>query len=516
MKAPTEEQARVLVDVLQNTIDYGIFLLDADGHILTWNAGARRINGYSAEEIVGKHFSLLMPPEDIASHKAEYELKVAASEGHYEDQGWRLRKGGTPYWASIVIAPHRDASGRVAGYVKITRDVTERKQAEEAVRRSEERYRTLVDSVRDYAIFLLDANGRVRTWNRGAQEIKGYRTQEIVGEHISRFYSQEDRARGYPQQLLARAASEGRIEDEGWRVRKDGTRFWADVIITAIHAADGRLVGFSKVTRDLTERREAEAERVRLQQEARETSESNRRLEAFSYTVAHDLRAPIRAIAAFAEDIAQDAESQLSPASRELVGRIGRTAETMGILVEDLLNFSRSERGDIHPKRVDLGKIAQHIVSNSLQRREPHRAGELVVEEGLEVWGDPGLLRIVMDNLLGNAWKFTSKKDRYRIEVRKIEGDGATTVVVRDNGIGFPPERANELFEPFRRLHPPADYPGSGVGLSTVARIVDRHGGRVWAESDPGQGATFYFTLPHAGTSRRPLPNVHEAERVEK
>ena len=490
------EDAAAILDAVQKATDHAIFLLDDQGHIRTWNEGARRIKGYEREEIVGKHFSIFYPPEDLLSHKPAYELKVAAAEGRYEEYGWRLRKNGVPFWANVLIVARKGEAGELLGFTKFTRDVTDRKQAEDALRRSEERYRVLVDSVRDYAIFLLDAAGRVRTWNRGAQEIKGYRSAEIVGEHISKFYTAEDKQRGLPKQLLAQAAHEGRVESEGWRVRKDGTRFWADVIITAIHGPDGKLTGFSKVTRDLTERHEGQLERSGLQRQAVESTEANRRLEAFSYTVAHDLKAPIRAVIAFADEIETEPANNLEPASRELLQRIRRTSENMGVLIEDLLNFSRSEKGDIHAEEVDLGKIAAHIHTHTLLRRDPARVGDLVLDGDLRVWGDKGLLRIVMDNLLSNAWKFTSTRPRYRIGIRKIDGDASTTVSVKDNGVGFPIERIDELFEPFKRLHASTEFPGTGVGLSTVQRIVARHGGRVWAESRPGEGATFSFSLP--------------------
>ncbi len=251
----TGELHRLAVEGVQ---DYAIFALDPRGYILSWNAGAERFNGYTADEIIGKHFSIFFPEERIAKGFPEFELREAARTGRFEDEGWRLRKDGTRFWADVVITALRDAGGTLVGFAKVTRDLSERRAAEEALRLSEERFRLLVQSVRDYAIFMLDPEGHIATWNEGAERIKGYRADEIIGRHFSIFYPPERVAEGFPDHELEVAARVGQFEDEDWRVRKDGTRFWANVLITAIRNSEGKLIGFAKVTRDLTERREAE------------------------------------------------------------------------------------------------------------------------------------------------------------------------------------------------------------------------------------------------------------------
>ncbi len=255
--------------------DYAVFLLDRQGNIRTWNAGAERIKGYRAEEIIGRHFSCLYPAEAVSAGWPAHELEVAAVTGRFEDEGWRLRKDGTCFWANVVISALRDPSGKVRGFLKITRDLTDRKQAEEKLRLSEERFRLIVEGIKDYAIFMLDPQGRVATWNAGAQRLKGYSAEEIIGRHFSCLYPAEAVARGWPDEELRRAAADGRIEDEGWRVRKDGSRFWANVVITALHDANGTLRGFAKVTRDLTEHRQAEenARRLAGEEAARKAAE---------------------------------------------------------------------------------------------------------------------------------------------------------------------------------------------------------------------------------------------------
>ncbi|MGK3201759.1 PAS domain-containing sensor histidine kinase [Amycolatopsis sp. MEPSY49] len=250
-----DDRLRLLVRSVQ---DYAIFLLDPEGRIASWNAGAERIKGWTAEEIIGQHFSVFYPPEDVAAGKPAWELETAAREGRLEDEGWRVRKDGTRFWANVVITALFDDKHRLEGFGKVTRDMTERRAAEDALRESEERFRLLVQNVQDYGIFMLDPGGHISSWNAGAERIKGWAAEEIIGQHFSVFYPPEDVAAGKPAWELETAAREGRLEDEGWRVRKDGTRFWANVVITALFDDKHRLQGFGKVTRDMTERRNAE------------------------------------------------------------------------------------------------------------------------------------------------------------------------------------------------------------------------------------------------------------------
>src|SRR6185295_3427334 len=248
----SEEHFRLLVQGVQ---DYAIFMLDPDGRITTWNEGGVRIKGYRAEEIIGKHFSRFYPPEAIKAGWPVHELECAVRDGRFEDEGWRVRKDGTQFWANVVITAIYGANGKHRGFAKITRDLTERKKIEESLRRSDERFRFLVEGVKEYAIFMLSPEGNVATWNAGAEQLKGYGADQIIGQHFSIFYPREAVEAGWPAHELERAAREGRFEDEGWRVRRDGSQFWANVVITAIYDSHGELTGFSKITRDLTERK---------------------------------------------------------------------------------------------------------------------------------------------------------------------------------------------------------------------------------------------------------------------
>ena len=277
----SEERFRLLV---QGVRDYAIFMLDPEGRIGSWNEGAENIEGYKAAEIVGKHFSVFYPEEDLRRGKPAWELEVATRVGRFEDNGWRVRKDGSRFWANVVITPLRDSQGRLYGFGKITRDISDRRQAEEQVRTSEERFRLLVQGVRDYAIFMLDRRGHVSSWNEGAERIKGYKAGEITGRHFSVFYPEEDIHEGKPQRELDQALQAGHFEGEGWRVRKDGSRFWASILITALRDDSGAPYGFSKVTRDITEKRKAqevlEQSNAALEQQIAEKTAAQRNLEA--------------------------------------------------------------------------------------------------------------------------------------------------------------------------------------------------------------------------------------------
>jgi PAS domain S-box-containing protein len=492
-RAPPD--AEIYKTLVESVRDYAIFALDPTGHIATWNPGAERLKGYRENEIVGKHFSIFYPEEDVARGKPAQELIIAEEYGRYEEEGWRIRKDGSRFWASVTITAMRDPHDRrLVGFSKVTRDLTERRQTLETLRQSEERFRLLVEGVRDYAIFMIDVNGRVQSWNQGAQRLKGYRPTEIVGESFEKFYPPEDLAAGKPQRELEIARSEGVYEEEGWRIRKDGTRFWASVIITALRdPRDDRLLGYAKVTRDLTERRRSEESLLQAYAD----------LEAFSYTVSHDLRAPLRAMEQLAEITVHDGGATLDEGSKRNLEAIRASAARASRLVEDLLRFARAGNEDLNRDDVDLAALARSIVG-SLQERSPERQVKLLApEEPVIVDADPALLRVALDNLLANAWKFTRPVASPTIEVGTMRSDrGEPTFFVRDNGVGFDPEKARLLFQPFQRLHREAEFDGTGIGLATVRRIIERHGGRVWAEGKPGAGATIYFTLP-AEASRR-------------
>jgi len=372
-----------------------------------------------------------------------------------------------------------------------------RSRVGEQLRWSEERFRLLAEGVVDHAMFMLDPEGRVVSWNVGAERIKGYRADEILGRHFSCFYPLEEIERRMPRHQLEAASSAGRFEDEGWRIRKDGSRFWANTVITAMRDTSGALRGFVKVTRDLTERKQAE-ERIRelnqdLIRRTAQVESMNQELEAFVHTVSHDLRVPLRHMEGSTRLLLDELAGVNEAAAR--LNNIARSATKLGDLVGDLLAYSQANRVSARMESVDLNKIVDDA-RNNLQLEAGSRRIGWNVATLPAILGDAALLRAVFSNLLSNALKFSRSRDPAIIEIGSYPGEGGESVVfVRDNGVGFDPRFAYRLFGIFQRLHPECEYEGTGIGLATVKRIVERHGGRAWAETTPGQGATFFVSF---------------------
>lgn len=360
----------------------------------------------------------------------------------------------------------------------------------------------MIEAVRDYAIFMLDPSGIVTSWNVGAERLKGYTAREIIGRHFSTFYTQYDRDRDHSAEELKLALEHGRYEEEGWRVRKDGGQFWASVVITAVFDRTGQHIGFGKVTRDMTERKSAEALllqakadlETRVQERTRELQAANSELEAFSYSVSHDLRSPLRALDGFSRILLDTTGDKLDAQQQDYLQRIRAAAKRMGELIDAMLMLARLTNAPIRVQRVDVTAIASELTAE-LARSDANRQVQITIQPGLVADADARLLRITLDNLLRNAWKFTRETAAATIEVGKTDA----AFFVRDNGVGFEPTLAHNLFLPFQRLHNARTYEGTGIGLATVHRIVVRHRGRIWAESSPGAGATFYFTLGALG-----------------
>lgn len=375
----------------------------------------------------------------------------------------------------------------------------ERQQAAaQALRESEELKRLMIESAKDYAIIMLDPVGRVRNWNPGAERIIGYRAEEIIGQHFSCFYPEEKIRDRFPEFELRVAAEKGRFEDEGWRVRKDGSLYWADVVISAMHNAQGKLLGFVKLTRDVTARKEA-TERIQnlneeLQRRADLLETANKELEAFSYSVSHDLRAPLRAVDGFSQAVLEDYRSHLPPEGQHYLQTIREGAQRMGTLIDDLLTFSRLSRTPLNKQSVNTSKLVRNVLEDLNSEREGRQV-EIKIGELPSCQGDPALLKQVWVNLLSNSLKYTRTRKPAVIEIGCKSEQNETVYFVRDNGVGFDMRYAGKLFGVFQRLHRSEEFEGTGVGLAIVQRVIHRHGGRIWAEAEPDRGATFFFTL---------------------
>lgn len=487
VRAGDDSLYRLLVEGVS---DYAIYMLDPEGQISSWNPGAQRFKGYRADEVIGRHFSLFYTDEDRAAGQPERALTMARTQGRFENKAWRVRKDGTRFRAHVVIDPIRDPSGVLIGYAKITRDVSEAYEQDIALRRSEQRFRLLVSGVTDYAIYLLDLDGNITSWNAGAERFKGYREHEVMGRHFSIFYTQDDRVQQRPDRALSTARDQGRFEDCGWRLRKDGSSFWAHVIIDLIRDDDGQPMGFAKITRDITERRAAD---LRL----RELTTSNQELEQFIHVASHDLREPLRKVLAFGGLLLDEAGDGLSDEHRGYVDSMLSATRRMQALLASLLDLTRVTSHGQTFDPCDLSSVL-HDVRSDMHVRIADSQSRLIVGPLPQVEADVAQMRQLFQNLIDNAIKYAHEGRPPEISIQARPDDNLDEIVVecRDNGIGFDPQYAERIFGVFQRLHTRDRYGGAGIGLSVCRKICTRHGGSIQAIGTPGQGACFVVRLP--------------------
>jgi PAS domain S-box-containing protein len=472
----SEERFRLLIAGVK---DYAIFMLNPQGIVETWNAGAAHIKGYSAEEIIGSHFSRFYPPDAIKRELPETELRGAIMQGRFEDEGWRIRKDGSRFWANVIITAVRNASGHLIGFSKITRDLTERRRHEDDLRKSEQRFRLLVDGVTEYAVMMLDSEGFVTSWNVGAERIKGYKSQEILGKHVSYFYPSEAVLANKPWEHLRIARDQGRVTDEGWRLRKDGTLFWANTVITSLRDGDGRPYGFAKVTQDLTQRRHAEA-----------LADTAQRMHEFIAMLAHELRnplAPIRnAVALMGRKGLND------PKLESMRQTIDRQSMLMKRLLDDLLDVNRIARGQFSIERepVDVRDVLARAIETSrpLIDSRRHSLEVSVPDQPARVLGDALRLTQAFVNLLNNAAKYTPEGGSIRVKA-SVRGAEIEVRVV-DNGVGIEADMLEKVFDLFVQVDSTVktSMGGLGVGLALVRRVVELHGGNVRARRQNARG----------------------------
>jgi len=493
----SDARFRLLVDAIT---DYAIYMLDPAGNIASWNAGAERFNGYTAPEVMGRHFSLFYTDEDRRRGLPATALETSASTGKFEAEGWRVRKDGSRFWAHVVIDPIRDPSGDLIGFAKITRDLTERKAAERTLQHSQDELRLLVQSVIDYAIYRLDPTGRVASWNAGAQRIKGYLPDEIIGQHFSRFYTEEDRAAGEPQRALATAEREGRYEKEGFRIRKDGTRFWAHVVIDPIRDPDGRLRGFAKITRDITERRDAQQKL----EKAREALFQSQKMDAIGKLtggIAHDFNNLLTAVLGSLELVQRRIGDD--PKVAPLVANAMQAAQRGASLTQRMLAFAR--RQDLKPEAIDIPSLVSGMTdlldrslgSNiTIVTRFPPTMGPVLA--------DRNQLEMALLNLAVNARDAMPVGGTITIEARErelapanafaLEAGPYAVLSIIDHGQGMDDKTLQQAMEPFFTTKGVGK--GTGLGLSMVHGLAEQSGGRLVLRSEPGEGTTASLWLP--------------------
>ena len=498
-------------ETLVNAIkDYAIYLLDPQGRVSSWNTGAQRLKGYEADEIIGQHFSRFYTPEDIEIGMPERALATARDAGKFEAQGWRVRKDGTRFWTNIHIEPVLGAQGELIGYAKVTRDLSQVLNSEQALFASEERFRLLVQGVRDYAIYMLDPVGRVTNWNAGAQLIKGYAAHEILGQHFSRFYTPEDRQRGEPARALQVALSEGKYENEAWRMRKDGTRFWASVVIDPIHDETGRHIGFAKITRDITERKRVQDEMDR----ARDALAQAQKLEAIGRLtggVAHDFNNLLTIIRSSAELLRRGGHDESR--RNRYVQAIADTADRAALLTRQLLAFARQQplRPEIFSAAARIEAMRQMIETTlgaTVKLTLDFSGSRASVEADANQF-DTAILNMVInarDAMPGGGQLRISALDVDEVPpVRRhaaAKGD-FLAVAIEDTGSGIEPATLARIFEPFFTTKPATK--GTGLGLSQVYGFAKQSGGEVDALSRVGEGTRFTIYLPRTSKAAASL-----------
>jgi PAS domain S-box-containing protein len=491
----SETSYRLLVESI---VDYAVYMIDPDGRVISWNPGAERIKGYTAADALGCNFSSFFTEEDRQAGKPARLLETARRQGRCEDEGWRVRKDGTRIWALAVLDPVRDAAGKLIGFAKITRDMTERRRAQEALKESERRFRQLVEGVTDYALFMLDPDGRISNWNVGAERIKGYAAGEVLGQHVSMFYTPEDRSAGLPEQAIRTARETGRYEAEGWRQRKDGTRFWASVVIDAVHDDTGKVTGYAKVTRDVTERREAQQ---RLEQTRAQLFQAQK-MEALGQLtggMAHDFNNLLTAVIGGANLAGRALHDRERAAT--ILNQIREAAQRGAVLTRKLLAFAR--RQPLKPEVIDLAErlpqaatLAGHSLRGDI---------ELVTETPANLWKvevDPGELELALLNLAVNARDAMPEGGSLRITAANVSLNGEpeglagefVAISVADTGTGIPQEIITRVFDPFFTTKQFGQ--GTGLGLSQVYGFAKQSNGTVTVQSKPGHGTTLVIYLP--------------------
>ncbi|AHL75478.1 histidine kinase [Stutzerimonas stutzeri] len=505
--APMEVQDRyrLLIDAVT---DYAIYMLDPNGKVASWNAGAKRFKGYEEAEILGQHFSRFYTDTDRAAGLPQRTLDTATDEGRFEGEGWRVRKDGTRFWCHVVVDPILSSTGTLLGFAKITRDLTERKMAEESLKQSEQQFRLLVQSVTDYAIYMLDPSGVVTNWNQGAQRIKGYLPEEIIGRHYSVFFTEEDRHNGAPQRGLATALQEGRFESKGWRVRKDGSRFFANVVVDPIRSDTGALIGFAKVTRDITESVEAQRELERAR-EALFQAQKMESLGRLTGGIAHDFNNLLMAVLGGLEIVRRRVPDD--PTIVPLLENAIHGAQRGISLSQRMLAFAR--RQELHLEVVEVPALVQGMADLLRQSLGPGIQIETRFPLSLNpVLADVNQFEMALLNLAVNARDAMPDGGTVTISAREHRLDSAEgslapgnylRLAVTDEGEGMDEATLEQAMEPFFTTKDVGK--GTGLGLSMVHGLAEQSGGRLLLKSEKGRGTTAELWLPLASDANVPI-----------
>ena len=488
----SEERFRGLLEAAPDAM----VVVNQSGEIVLLNVQAEKQFGYRREELLGQKVKNIIPEGFAERLIADGTRTAAEAMAQQIGTGIELsgrRKDGNEFPIEIMLRPLENADGILV--TAAIRDITERKQAEETLRQSEESNRLIVSNTKDYAIMMLDLGGNVVNWNEGAERIKGYRAEEIIGQHFSCFFPAEDISNGKPALQLEEAARVGRFEDEDWRIRKDGSRFFASVVITALREETGLLRGFGKITRDITERKKFEEHLVKTAEELRR---SNDQLQQFGYVASHDLQEPLRMVASYTQLLATRYKGRLDSDADDFIDYAVDGCNRMQGLIQDLLAYSRSGTNEKALREISGENALKEALANL--RATIGESGAIVTHDSLpSITTDEVQLVQVFQNLVGNAIKYCSAAVPL-VHVSATKNGGNEWIFsVRDNGLGIEPQYFERIFIIFQRLHGRQEFNGTGIGLAICKKIVERLGGRIWVESQLAKGSTFYFALPETG-----------------
>jgi PAS domain S-box-containing protein len=499
-----QEINHFLDTVLENLPNL-VFVRDIDSRrYLRVNKAVEAFLGLTKEDIIGKTNYDLFPEKFAEQYSKDDEQVLNSKEILDIAEELVPTKRGDKWLHTKKMTISENGKGIYL--LGISEEITQRKINEKLIRENESRMRMIIEGVRDYAIFMLDPNGYILNWNAGAERIKGYKAEEVIGKHFSIFYLPKDIENGRPAHNLEMAKKLGRYEDESIRKRKDGSTFWADVVFTALYSDKNELTGFSKITRDVTERHMADLKVKELNAElahhVKQLENTNKELESFSYSVSHDLRAPLRAIHGYTKILEDEYGAKLDKDARQMMQSVMANAKKMGQLIDDLLAFSRLGKKELEKTQVNMDELI-HLVIAEIKKGQENLRAEIKVNKLPDAWGDTNLLHQVFTNIISNAVKYSSLVEKPMIEIGGKEEKDETIYYIKDNGAGFDMKYYDKLFGIFQRLHDSHEFEGTGVGLALVKRIIVRHDGRVWAESEVGKGSTFYVALKKETNSKK-------------
>jgi PAS domain S-box-containing protein len=470
--------------------EYAIIVLDETGVVESWNKGAEQLFGYTANEVIGKEMDLFDTDEERLSKLSHRTILNARLQQKATARAWLLRKDRSRFWGNISVSPIQGDQGELIGYTNIIRDLGKIKVSADAIKDQEDRFSKMIAEISDYAIIMLDSRGHILNWNQGAQDIKGYLPEEIIGQNFRVFYSADDQAAQVPESLIHTAATTGRAQAEGWRIRKEGSKFWGSITITAIHDVEEQIIGFSKVTRDLTDKLLAEQKQL---QYIADLDKKNKELEQFTYIASHDLQEPLRTISSFNRLLKEMYADQLDEHANMFTDVIEQSATRMTDLIRGLLDYSRiGFQKDV--VEVDCTKLLNNTELDFFKLIEETET-QLIYPRLPVIRGYATELIQLFQNIISNGIKYRAKDRRPIIAINFREDEVKWVFQISDNGIGMDPRYIHKIFLIFQRLHTRDEYQGSGIGLANCKKIVELHKGDIWVESVPEVGSQFYFSI---------------------